>query len=184
MKHYRKGLILLLLVWSLLPLPVFASPAVCFPVTLEVTGNAPEGCCIRLTAEDGAPMPDTSDITLTAPGTAQFPPIVYRTPGVYHYTIAQIPGSFPGAAYDPASYTATVTVTDGEGGLQTTATLIKDGKKHESAAFHNDYSLPTAPLADTLIQTGQMKWPVWALGGAGAALLAVGAALRKRDKNA
>ena len=37
----------------------------------------------------------------------------------------------------------------------------------------------------TLIQTGQLNWPVWALGGAGVALLAIGAVvLGKKKKNA
>ena len=37
----------------------------------------------------------------------------------------------------------------------------------------------------TLIQTGQLNWPVWALGGAGVALLALGAVvLGKKKKNA
>ena len=91
---------------------------------------------VRLTAEDGVPMPNgakskvstvefTKDTQTQTVGditykTATFGDITYTKPGTYIYTISEaIPGSDAGAdgiSYSAASYTATVMVGDNQAG--------------------------------------------------------------------
>lgn len=91
---------------------------------------------VRLTADDGVPMPNgakskvsTVEITNNAPTetvdgitykTATFGDITYARPGTYAYTIKEVvPGSDAGAdgiSYSAASYTATVVVEDNHAG--------------------------------------------------------------------
>lgn len=91
---------------------------------------------VRLTAEDGVPMPEgakskvstveiTNDSqTVTSGGItykkATFSDITYKKPGTYTYTISEvIPGSdarADGISYSAASYTATVVVEDNHAG--------------------------------------------------------------------
>lgn len=91
---------------------------------------------VKLTAEDGAPMPNgakskvstvefTKDTQTQTVGditykTATFGDITYTKPGTYTYTISEaIPGSDAGAdgiSYSAASYTATVMVGDNQAG--------------------------------------------------------------------
>lgn len=91
---------------------------------------------VRLTAEDGVPMPEgakskvstveiTNDSqTVTSGGVtykkATFGDITYKKPGTYTYTISEvIPGSdarADGISYSAASYTATVVVEDNHAG--------------------------------------------------------------------
>ena len=81
---------------------------------------------VRLTPEDGAPMPDgaksaaaTVELTKNTQ-TATFGDITYTKPGTYVYTISEdIPGSNAGAdgiSYSVAVYTATVKVDDNRAG--------------------------------------------------------------------
>ena len=81
---------------------------------------------VRLTPEDGAPMPDgaksaaaTVELTKNTQ-TATFGDITYTKPGTYVYTISEdIPGSNAGAdgiSYSAAVYTATVKVDDNRAG--------------------------------------------------------------------
>lgn len=91
---------------------------------------------VRLTADDGVPMPNgakskvsTVEITNNAPTetvdgitykTATFGDITYARPGTYAYAIKEVvPGSDAGAdgiSYSAASYTATVVVEDNHAG--------------------------------------------------------------------
>ena len=89
---------------------------------------------VRLTAEDGVPMPkdaqskvETVELTEKTQ-TATFGDITYYKPGTYTYTIKEvIPGSnakADGISYSDASYTATVVVEDNQAG----ALVIKSVK--------------------------------------------------------
>lgn len=80
---------------------------------------------VRLTPEDGAPMPDGAKSAATVEltkntQTATFGDIAYTKPGTYVYTILEdIPGSNAGAdgiSYSAAVYTATVKVDDNRAG--------------------------------------------------------------------
>lgn len=89
---------------------------------------------VRLTAEDGVPMPEDAKskvetVELTEKTqTATFGDITYYKPGTYTYTIKEvIPGSnakTDGISYSDASYTATVVVEDNQAG----ALVIKSVK--------------------------------------------------------
>lgn len=89
---------------------------------------------VRLTAEDGVPMPEDAKskvetVELTEKTqTATFGDITYYKPGTYTYTIKEvIPGSnakADGISYSAASYTATVVVEDNQAG----ALVIKSVK--------------------------------------------------------
>lgn len=89
---------------------------------------------VRLTAEDGVPMPEDAKskvetVELTEKTqTATFGDITYYKPGTYTYTIKEvIPGSnakADGISYSDASYTATVVVEDNQAG----ALVIKSVK--------------------------------------------------------
>ena len=89
---------------------------------------------VRLTAEDGVPMPEDAKskvetVELTEKTqTATFGDITYYKPGTYTYTIKEvIPGSnakADGISYSAASYTATVMVEDNQAG----ALVIKSVK--------------------------------------------------------
>lgn len=89
---------------------------------------------VRLTAEDGVPMPEDAKskvetVELTEKTqTATFGDITYTKPGTYTYTISEVvPGSDAGAdgiSYSAASYTVTVVVEDNQAG----ALVIKSVK--------------------------------------------------------
>lgn len=80
---------------------------------------------VRLTADDGVPMPGgakskVATVELTNDLPATFGDITYKKPGTYTYTIKEvIPGSdarADGISYSAASYTATVVVEDNQAG--------------------------------------------------------------------
>lgn len=80
---------------------------------------------VRLTADDGVPMPGgakskVATVELTNDQPATFGDITYTKPGTYTYTISEvIPGSNAGAdgiSYSAASYIATVVVNDNHAG--------------------------------------------------------------------
>lgn len=98
--------------------------------SVRCTGEAAdETLTVRLTALDGAPLPegceeeaeldfpardcrDADDNTLTK----RFAPIIYTEPGVYDYTVTQDPGGRSRADYDDTTFYLRVTVawdTDG-----------------------------------------------------------------------
>lgn len=270
-------LLILLLSLTLLPLSAFAlTPAsATLPVSVRVNGSAPmENYRFRLTPRDKAPMPaegqEYCEISCTGARYVSFPTVIYPTVGIYHYTVSQIPGSYPGAQYDDRVYDVTVTVSNSEdrSGLSAAISVRNDGKKYEAAEFTNAYTpevtyqpvyvrklwvdpgqnrpasvtvklisegrvLATAvlnaengwsyawkglvesgkewhivedpvpgryvvsyshtgnvatitnTLTTGLIQTGQLVWPIWVLGGAGILLGAVGIAglWKRRKKN-
>lgn len=87
---------------------------------------------VRLTADDGVPMPGgakskVTTVELTNDQPATFGDITYTKPGTYTYTIKEvIPGSdarADGISYSAASYTATVVVEDNHAGALTVASV-------------------------------------------------------------
>ena len=152
-----RAAMLLVCLWmwiSALSLSAFAaSPELSFPVTVRVTGTAPdpaETYTVRWRAVASAPMPgpsDFCDITISGEGTATFPPITFETVGVYRYELFQLPGAHPDGQYDESIYTVQFTVTNSEtgSGLDTALVLWKDGSKHDAAEFVNAY-IPTGVL--------------------------------------
>ena len=120
------------------PASATASEAsVALSVTVRTVGQAPgEAYSVRLSSVGEAKSVFHLEL---AAGTASFSPIVYRTAGVWRYTLSQTAGEYPGAHYDESVYAVTVTVTNTEGGLKPTVVIKKDGVKQEAAEFVNIY---------------------------------------------
>ena len=105
-------------------------------VSVEVK-NAPqedtELYTIRLTAADGAPMPEGygsyADLKLAGGETGAFPVINYETPGIYYYTVWQEAGESP---KETISYDETIFF------LKVTAFAVPDGTIETAAAFYTD----------------------------------------------
>lgn len=105
--------------------------------------EAPDSFEIRLApADENAPVPGGGTDTLTIRGAGQgtFPEITYTQPGIYRYTIYQLPGT-AACVYDEERYYLTVTVINGEHGLECAAVLYQDNEnsKLELPVFYNVY---------------------------------------------
>ena len=160
--------------------------------SVRCTGEAAdETLTVRLTALDGAPMPegcddeaeldfpardcrDADDKTLTK----TFDTIVYTAPGIYEYTITQDAGGRERADYDDTVFYLKVMVAwDTDGELKGHVSVRRDGNDGaKTSAEMPDKVIPAAepePVG-TLIQTGQLLWPVPVLAGGGIALVAAG----------
>ncbi len=122
----------------------------------------------RLTAVDGAPMPEGTignSITTTndTEGSFSFGRIMYHTSGTYQYTIEEVQGSEeenPTIIYDKTIYDVTVTVDDddSDGKLDTSVVYqARDADTAEKAEFTNFTPLKTesVPNADEEVYPGQ-----------------------------
>ena len=123
---------------------------------------------VRLTAEDGVPMPgaksrvSTVEITEKAPTvtsgnitykTATFGDITYNKPGTYTYTISEVvPGSDGGAdgiSYSAASYTAKVVVEDNHAGaLVVTSVKVTQVRDDAGAETNKEVSEKVATFTN------------------------------------
>lgn len=152
------GAVLCLITSVLLVIPAYAeaeSIKVSLGVELQVTGDVPstaEPATFELQPVDGAPMPDSSTITVTGAGAGSFSPITYTEPETYDYTLSQRAGNTEGCTYDETVYDVTVQVTtDDAGVLAAAVTVAKEGEtaKTGSALFVNQYqvqgSTPSGP---------------------------------------
>ena len=95
------------------------------------------------------PMPKGSEaqqvtVQITGAGEKEFGPITFTRPGVYVYAVSEQRGSATGYTYDAAAYTVTATVTRGDGGLEETMTITRDGRAVDGITFTNAYTAPTA----------------------------------------
>ena len=156
--RFRKLLLLPLLIAVLLfPTQALAaySCTVQLPVevkTITKTEDAeiPTGevYTVVLTAEDGAPLPEETQLTVTDNGTVEFGPITYTKPGDYVYTVYQDVGETEFYTYDRAVYTVTVrVVNDDNGGLKAEIWAIRDDEteKMENVIFTNVYTPEEEP---------------------------------------
>ncbi len=177
---------------------------VTIPVYVHLSGRsaaANETFTVTLEAVDeGTPMPDTATIQVPAVATdnktasGEFK-IHYTVPGVYHYKITQTAGNAAYTSYDKTVYYVTVSVFYNENGdLDCEVAARKNDPNTTAKAgaieFFNSYSRPghrvptTNPTTPgTLIQTGQLNWPVPVLAGLGAALIALGCVLLRKRRN-
>ena len=106
---------------------------------------------VVLTAEDDAPLPEETRLTVTDNGTVEFGPITYTKPGDYVYTVYQDVGETEFYTYDRAIYTVTVrVVNDDEGGLTAEIWAIRDDEteKMENVVFTNVYTPEEEPEPD------------------------------------
>lgn len=200
-------LVLLCLAW--LPLNASASEKteVKIPVSVNLTGAEParsENYTFRLIPESSrTPMPEgcegSCDITVSGNGTAEFAAIGYTVPGIYGYTVMQMPGNNVNCTYDDTVYYVRVTVSNAKnGGLETSLSAHRDKQmadKKQMIEFDNTYAEPPAPEKEntvqtatktqktsSLIQTGQLKWPVPVLAGAGMLLTLAGVRMNRKRK--
>lgn len=200
-------LVLLCLAW--LPLNASASEKteVKIPVSVNLTGEEPvkaDNFTFRLTPESSwTPMPEgckgSCDITVSGNGTAMFPAVGYTVPGIYGYIVKQVPGNNEKCTYDDTVYYVRVTVTNAENGsLEASVSAHRDEQmadKKQMIEFDNTYAAPPAPEKEntvqtatktqktsSLIQTGQLKWPVFVLAGAGILLTLAGVRMNRKRK--
>ena len=117
------------------------------PVSKRIRGNAtPEDkvFTFKLTAKDGAPMPNGDTVTITSAGKKDFGEITYSAAGEYAYTLKEIEGTDKGYTYDSAEREITVTVTDVGGALK--AEWKVNGEKVKSIEFINEYKPETVSV--------------------------------------
>ena len=200
-------LVLLCLAW----LPLNASAAekteVKIPVSVKLTGEKPvkaDNFTFRLTPESSrTPMPEgckgSCDITVSGNGTAMFPALGYTVPGIYGYIVKQVPGNNQKCTFDDTVYYVRVTVINAENGsLEASVSAHRDEQmadKKQMIEFDNTYAEPPAPEKEntvqtatktqktsSLIQTGQLKWPVPVLAGAGMLLTLAGVRMSRKRK--
>lgn len=209
-KKISAAVFLALLCLAGLPLNASASEKteVKIPLSVNLTGEEPiksEDYTFRLTPESSrTPMPEgcrgSCDITVNGKGTAVFPAIGYTVPGIYGYIVKQMPGNNDQCTYDDTIYYVRVTVSNAENGsLETSLSAHRDEQmadKKQMIEFDNIYAAPPAlekedivqtvtktQKTGSLIQTGQLKWPVPVLAGAGVLLTLAGVRMsRKRKK--
>ncbi len=119
-------------------------------------------------------------ITKKGPGSTEFGWMYFTETGTYTYTLAEKAGSTKGWTYDTTSYTMTVVVSKNEKGemIPEVTTTDSKGNAVTKMSFTNKYEEPEKKVP----QTGQLWWPVAVMGLGGAALIAVGAGLRKKRK--
>jgi len=81
-----------------------------------------------------------------ADGTVSFPAIPFSEQGTHTYTIAETDNKLGGVTYDPATYTATATVTDdGQGNLSVAWTVTRGEEQVKEIVFENTYeAAPTS----------------------------------------
>lgn len=172
MKNCLRNVMLLVLALMLAICPAIAEEAAPEPeltttpaavlnvgVTLQGTlPKPPETYTIVLTADNESyPMPAENQVLITGEGSGAFGEIVYSKPGVYTYTIHQVPGEHDRCLeYDPTIYSVTVYCTNvnpqnPDGNLELTVTMYagEATEKCDLAVFHNVYTIVSPPGGPT-----------------------------------
>lgn len=169
-KKISAAVLFMLLCLAAMPLGVFAAgkAVVEIPVSIKLTGELPEEAesfILRLAPADSqTPMPEgfeeECDITVKGNARVTFPAISYITPGVYSYTVQQIPGTNKKCTYDDTVYYVRVSVTNGEKGtLEAVAAAHTDAQmesKKQTMEFVNTYAVTPEPETSTL--TVKKQW--------------------------
>lgn len=137
-------------------------PSATVPVEITLEGTLPsisEIFTVVLTANDeSTPMPFGATggeykMTMTGASKQNLTPISYSTPGIYLYSIRQLPGTTKDCTYSTDVYHLKVTVSYSETkqALETTTSLRRNDEeaKCSVARFHNKYkTIPPAPSND------------------------------------
>lgn len=114
------------------------------PVNLsDKNGNIPEGTAItvRISAAEGMPMPEETEIIATSQGTYRFGPIMFDEPGNYEYTVNEIAYD-NNLVYDRTVYTVEVVVIyNDRNKLASCYVTYRNGSsdKVDGIAFVNEY---------------------------------------------
>ena len=185
------------------PKPVAMRPPgsveICAEKTVKVvSGTAPKGTVFSfvMTAKNpDTPLPRNGDavydlsagsmtVSRTDAGQVRFGtlPLTLADAGkIYEYEIREVRGSAAHFSYDSTVYKLVVSVTaSGDGGSIIVSETITDGagNKVDEIAFRNHYDGGDTP---EIPRTGQLWWPVLAMLPAGALLIVVGFAIRRRE---
>ena len=96
------------------------------------------------------PMPDgkvggSKRCTVTGSGTAEFGAIAFDAPGVYEYTVQEVPANIAGYTFDTSVYTLRFEVTYEAGKLSLTRTVTKDGQAVSGDVTFTNVYKPTTP---------------------------------------
>lgn len=102
-----------------------------------------------LTSED-ATAPVFANASNDKDGKISFAPVSFDKTGSYQYTLQEVAGQAGGLTYDTSLYLVTIDVVDnGNGQLQASTSLSKDGQVVEEAVFNNLYQAKAATLTIT-----------------------------------
>lgn len=154
----------------LFPFRVWAADATCsatIPFESIMQGNPIEQTASKIILEaeqEGAPLPNQTEIVLKKAGKGEFGPITYTTPGDYRYKVYQKAEDKEYFAYDSTVYTVTVRILNGEeGGLKAEIWAIKEKNqnKADSIKFTNRYQKPdTGGKTNGITTGGKTSMPV------------------------
>lgn len=180
-------LCLVTIIFYLLPVHAATKPVeLRMEVNNVVEGDTPpstENFTFILEAMDGAPMPESSSITISGTDIGRFMPITYTEPETYHYILREVIGSSKGYTYDDRIYDVTVQIlTDEAGVLHASMYICEQGSeaKTETIKFINkykdtsikDFEEPKKPENAKTPETGDNKNPViWSVLGCMALLI-------------
>lgn len=117
------------------------------PVEVALNGETDEAFTVTITAEEGTPMPEETELAIAGDETGSFTGFTFTEPGDYTYTVLQQAGETEYMTYDDAVYTVIIQVTNTEdGGLTYQIFASEDQNPDEKAAavrFLNTYAPPT-----------------------------------------
>jgi pilin isopeptide linkage protein len=114
---------------------------------------------VKLSAVDGAPMPESDTVTLTKSNqSASFGDITYDYPGVYEYVMTEEPGDIEDMTYDQNEITAKVTVVEGDKGqLVVDSVVYSDSiSGGTSNTFVNEYTPGALKLSGSDIKVQKL----------------------------
>lgn len=128
------------------------------PVSLsDKNDNIPKDVSftVRISAAEGSPLPEETEITAAAQGDYSFGPIFFDEPGNYEYTVNEIAYDDDDLVYDSTVYTVEVVVIyDDDDNLASCYVTYRDGsaEKVDRISFVNEYIAEKPP--DESSQTG------------------------------
>lgn len=120
------------------------------PVEKQIKGSPDSPAAFTFVMEAvtaGAPMPEGSsggkkNVTITGAGSVEFGEIKFTLAGTYEYTIKEQTAGADGYTYDTAIYTLRYQITEADGVLSKTRTILKNGQATDAmkAVFVNEYT--------------------------------------------
>lgn len=118
--------------------PIYAE----LEIEKTVKGEAPkkeETYKFTIKGFDGAPVPETTQVTITGSGKASFGSWSYTQAGVYIYEVTEIAGDSDRCEYDSTVYVVTDTVINNDGVLEASRVITVADSEVEKIEFVNTY---------------------------------------------
>ena len=124
--------------------PTGTPAEVVLTVNKALTGDEPdtaEEFIFDLTADEEAPLPEQTSVSVNGAGTVSFDKITYYDPGVYTYRVTERDTAAEGYTYDKTVYTVTVTVSEpiDSYNLVAEVEVTAAGQAMENITFTNRY---------------------------------------------